>query len=131
MGRPAVAKRSTKISHSTVSSCESVPLKSNAIARAATSTSLGSPMAIDAVLERLWPGRRVTVERLGGGLTNHNFKVTVDGEAFVVRVAGKDTELLGIDRRTHPGAAPVARQIGAGPEVPPFVRPAGRPRDAF
>jgi thiamine kinase-like enzyme len=78
-------------------------------------------MPIDAVLERLWPGREVAVERLGGGLTNHNFKVTVGGEAFVVRVGGKDTELLGIDRRDEHGAALVAAQIGVGPEVIAFV----------
>ena len=78
-------------------------------------------MAIDAVLERLWPGREVIVERLGGGLTNHNFKVAVDGEAFVVRVGGKDTELLGIDRRAEHGAALAAAQIG----VTRFVE--GRP----
>ena len=78
-------------------------------------------MAIDAVLERLWPGREVIVERLGGGLTNHNFKVAVDGEAFVVRVGGKDTELLGIDRRAEHGAALAAAQIGVGPEVVAFV----------
>jgi thiamine kinase-like enzyme len=78
-------------------------------------------MPIDALLERLWPGREVTVERLGGGLTNHNFKVLVDGEAFVVRVGGKDTELLGIDRRSEHGAAFAAAQIGVGPEVVAFV----------
>jgi thiamine kinase-like enzyme len=78
-------------------------------------------MPIDAVLERLWPGRDVTVERLGGGLTNHNFKVTVEGEAFVVRVGGKDTELLGIDRRSEHGAALAAAEIGVGPEVVAFI----------
>jgi thiamine kinase-like enzyme len=78
-------------------------------------------MPIDAVLKRLWPGREVTVERLGGGLTNHNFKVLVDGEAFVVRVGGKDTELLGIDRRAEHAAARAAAQIGVGPEVVAFV----------
>ena len=78
-------------------------------------------MPIDLVVERLWPGRRLTVEQLGGGLTNHNFKVTVDGEAFVVRVAGKDTELLGIDRQAEHGAALAAAEIGVGPEVIAFV----------
>jgi thiamine kinase-like enzyme len=78
-------------------------------------------MPIDAVLARLWPGREAVVERLGGGLTNHNFKVTVDGEAFVVRVGGKHTELLGIDRRDEHGAALAAAQVCVGPEVIGFV----------
>jgi len=80
-------------------------------------------MEVDRIVKRLWPGRTATAERLGGGLTNHNFKVTVDDEAFVVRVAGKDTELLGIDRRNEHGAALVAAEIGVGPEVLAFLEP--------
>jgi thiamine kinase-like enzyme len=82
-------------------------------------------MRVDDVCERLWPGREARVERLGGGLTNHNFKVTVDGEVFVVRVGGQDTDLLGIDRRSEHGAALVAATLGVGPEVIAFVEPEG------
>ncbi len=78
-------------------------------------------MGLEEVCERLWPGRDCRVERLGGGLTNHNFKVTVAGEAFVVRVAGQDTDLLGIDRAEEHGAALVAARIGVGPEVVGYV----------
>jgi len=78
-------------------------------------------MRVDELVQRLWPGQEVTVERLGGGLTNHNFKILVDGEAFVVRVGGNNTELLGIDRRNEHGAALAAAQIGVGPEVVAFV----------
>jgi thiamine kinase-like enzyme len=78
-------------------------------------------MRVEDVCERLWPGREVAVERLGGGLTNHNFKITVGGEAFVVRVAGEDTDLLGIDRADEHGAALVAAEIGVGPEVVGYV----------
>jgi hypothetical protein len=53
---------------------------------------------ITAIVEQLWPGREPVVEPLGGGITNHNFKVTVGGEVFVLRIGGKDTGLLGIDR---------------------------------
>jgi thiamine kinase-like enzyme len=80
-------------------------------------------MTIAALVEQLWPGRDAAVERLGGGLTNHNFKVTVDGAVFVVRVGGKDTELLGIDRRAEYGAALAAAEIGVGPEVVAFLEP--------
>ena len=82
-------------------------------------------MRVDEVCERLWPGREARVERLGGGLTNNNFKVTVGREAFVVRVGGRDTELLGIDRRAEHGAALVAAEVGVGPEVIAFVEPEG------
>ena len=39
-----------------------------------------------------------SVEPLAGGLTNTNYKVDVGGRAYVVRVSGKDTSLLAIDR---------------------------------
>ena len=65
------------------------------------------------------------VEALGGGITNHNFKVEVGGETFVLRVAGKDTELLGIDRGVELAATSAAADLGIGPEVVAFVEPEG------
>jgi thiamine kinase-like enzyme len=78
-----------------------------------------------AVIERLWPGGEAVVEPLGGGITNHNFKVVVDGEAFVLRIGGKDTELLGIDRRDEHEASLAAARIGVAPEVVRFLEPEG------
>ena len=62
---------------------------------------------------------------LGGGITNHNLKVEVDGEPFVLRVAGKDTGLLGIDRSVELAATEAAAALGIGPEVVAFVEPEG------
>jgi thiamine kinase-like enzyme len=76
-------------------------------------------------VERVWPGRDAHVEVLGGGITNHNLKVDVDGEAFVLRVAGKDTGLLGIDRSVELAATEAAAARGIGPEVVAFVEPEG------
>jgi thiamine kinase-like enzyme len=73
------------------------------------------------VAELAWPGREVEIEPLGGGITNHNYKVDVDGESFVLRIAGADTELLGIDRQAEHDAALVAASIEVGPEVVEFV----------
>ena len=42
-----------------------------------------------AEVERVWPGRDARFEVLGGGITNHNLKVEVGGESFVLRVAGQ------------------------------------------
>jgi thiamine kinase-like enzyme len=75
----------------------------------------------EALAARVWPGRELRIEPLGGGITNHNFKVDVDGEAFVLRIAGADTELLGIDRSAEHAAAQVAADLGVGPEVVDFV----------
>jgi thiamine kinase-like enzyme len=35
--------------------------------------------------ERVWPGQRVSIEPLGGGITNRNFKVETEGQEFVLR----------------------------------------------
>ena len=77
------------------------------------------------IAERIWPGRPVTVEELGGGITNRNFKITLDGESFVLRLGGKDTELLGIDRDIEHGASQAAAAAGIGPEVVAFLEPEG------
>jgi thiamine kinase-like enzyme len=78
-----------------------------------------------AAVDRVWPGRQPTAEVLGGGITNHNLKVAVDGEQLVLRVAGKDTGLLGIDRRVELAATETAAAAGIGPEVVAFVEPEG------
>ncbi len=78
-------------------------------------------MEAEQVAALAWPGRQVEIEPLGGGITNHNFKVDVGGERFVLRIAGADTELLGIDRQAEHDAALVAASIEVGPEVVEFV----------
>jgi len=69
------------------------------------------------VLERLWPGRTVVVESLSGGITNANFKVDLGEEQVVVRVPGKNTALLGIDRVSEVSANRIAAMIGVAPDV--------------
>jgi thiamine kinase-like enzyme len=80
---------------------------------------------VDAMVTRVWPGRRAAIEVLGGGITNHNFKVTLDDGVFVLRIAGHDTELLGIDRNVEYEASLAAAAVGVGPEVVAFIEPEG------
>jgi thiamine kinase-like enzyme len=80
---------------------------------------------IEDVAERVWPGRQPEIEPLGGGITNHNFKVAVDGNEFVLRIGGKDTELLGIERSVEHAASRAAAEAGVGPEVVRFLEPEG------
>jgi thiamine kinase-like enzyme len=75
--------------------------------------------------ERIWPGQHATIEPLGGGITNRNFEVQADGQKFVLRIGGKDTELLGIDRAAEHVASRVAAELGLGPEVVAFLEPEG------
>ena len=62
---------------------------------------------------------------LGGGITNNNFRVDVGGEAFVLRIAGAGTDLLGINREFEYAANLAAGQLGIAPEVYYFIRPEG------
>jgi thiamine kinase-like enzyme len=77
------------------------------------------------IAARVWPGREHTAEPLGGGITNRNFLVEVDGVRYVIRIGGKDTALLGIDRRVEHEASLVAEKLGVGPEVVAFDEPNG------
>ncbi|MEP7224650.1 MAG: phosphotransferase, partial [Actinomycetota bacterium] len=80
---------------------------------------------LEAAVARVWPGRDARFEVLGGGITNHNLKVEVDGEVYVLRVVGKNTDLLGIDRSVELAATEMAAAVGVGPVVVAFVEPEG------
>jgi thiamine kinase-like enzyme len=79
------------------------------------------------IAARVWPGRTFELEPLGGGITNRNFLVELDGEAgrYVLRIGGRDTALLGIDRRVEHEASLVAAALGVGPDVVAFDEQAG------
>jgi thiamine kinase-like enzyme len=79
----------------------------------------------DKVVRRVWPDGNSTFEVLGGGITNHNLKVSRPDGTFVLRIAGKDTELLGIDRAVELEATRAAAAVGVGPEVVDVIEPEG------
>jgi len=54
---------------------------------------------------------------LDGGITNRNFRATLGGSDYVVRLPGKDTDLLGIDREAERLATEVAARLGIAPAV--------------
>src|SRR5437660_4007974 len=72
-----------------------------------------------------WAGRPRTVEPLGGGITNRNYRVAVDGDVFVVRIPAASGSLLGIDRGLEHQASRLAATCGVGPEVIAFIEPEG------
>ncbi len=57
------------------------------------------------------------VSPLAGGITNHNYRVEVGEESYVLRVAGENTEELGIDRGREHACAAAAAEWGVGAEV--------------
>jgi thiamine kinase-like enzyme len=68
-----------------------------------------------------WSGVASEVAPLGGGITNKNFRLDIAGQSFVVRLFGKDTEFLGIDRVAEHQAATSAARAGVAPEVVEYL----------
>jgi thiamine kinase-like enzyme len=79
------------------------------------------------VIDRIpaWQGvRDIQVERIAG-LTNTNYRLTVQGECFVLRISGRNTGRLGIDRCHELAALQAAAAAGIGPKVVFFLPPEG------
>ena len=78
-----------------------------------------SGVTVEGIIERIdaWRGRPVSIAPLTKGLTNANYRVDVDGRAFVVRIPGASTELLAIDRVNELHNARVAAALGIGPAI--------------
>jgi thiamine kinase-like enzyme len=68
-------------------------------------------------LSALLGPREGTVVQLDGGITNRNFRVNFGGTDYVVRLPGKRTTLLGIDRAAECMANKAAAQLGIAPRV--------------
>ena len=85
-------------------------------------------MDLTPILQRIPQFKTVTtleIEELTGGITNRNYKITADGECFVLRLGGNETRFLGIDRKTEYECSLLASQIGVAPEPVEFLEPEG------
>jgi len=76
-----------------------------------------------------WKGRDVRYEELGGGITNHNYIVWVDGgppqgEKYVLRVPGTGTDMF-IDRNVERSNMIEVAKTGVGPAVAYQIDPEG------
>ena len=72
------------------------------------------------IVEQLVPrlGHSVgTPEPLSGGITNRNYRAKFGKHEYVIRVPGKDTSLLGIDRSAEFAANAAAAEIGVAAPV--------------
>jgi thiamine kinase-like enzyme len=72
-------------------------------------------MSIGTVAERLFPGRATLVEPIAAGLTNQNFRVEVEGRPYFVRLPGKSTDLLAVDRANELHNTRAAAEAGVAP----------------
>lgn len=75
--------------------------------------------SIDQVIARisLWADRDVTVSDLSGGLTNANYLVRAGDDRYVVRIPGRSTELLAVDRANERHNAEAAATTGVAPPI--------------
>ena len=78
---------------------------------------------IEHILNRVpgWNAADARVAPLIGGITNQNYRVDIGGETFVLRIGGKGTHFLGIDRGRESICTAIAAQVGVGAEVIHFL----------
>jgi thiamine kinase-like enzyme len=82
---------------------------------------------LDQIIARIpaWANvKDIQVERIAG-LTNINYRITVNGECFVLRISGQNTARLGINRTHEVAALQAAAMAGIGPQVVAFLPPQG------
>ncbi len=65
----------------------------------------------------LWKDQQVRVSQLSGGLTNENYLIEAGGKRYVMRIPGRSTELLSIDRANEVYNTKAAATTGIGPLV--------------
>lgn len=76
-------------------------------------------MTIDEVIAGVpaFAGRDVLVESIEGGLTNANYRLTAGEERFCVRIPGRDSSLLAVDRQAEYRNTMAAAEAGVGAHV--------------
>jgi len=93
----------------------------------------GSHLTPEEIIARIdaWKGQDVRYEELGGGITNHNYIVWVNGGAgnpggakYVMRVPGIGTDMF-IDRNVERECMVQAAKVGVGPAVAYQIDPEG------
>lgn len=79
----------------------------------------GSTSLVEEAVARvsLWRGTEISVSQLSGGLTNENYLVETAGKRYVVRIPGRATDLLAIDRKNELFNTRAAATTGIGPAV--------------
>lgn len=75
---------------------------------------------VAALESRLGPAEGVPAA-LEGGITNRNYRLRMGGVDYVLRVTGKDTSVLGIDREAEVAATRAANEAGVAPPVADYL----------
>jgi len=69
-----------------------------------------------------WKGKEVDIEELTEGITNKNFKVTVEEKSYIVRIPGEGTDLF-IDREVELHNMLSASDVGVGAHIFKYFKP--------
>ncbi|HEV2583633.1 MAG TPA: choline kinase family protein [Ktedonobacteraceae bacterium] len=82
-----------------------------------------TPTSVERIIDQVpgWSAAEAVVAPLEGGITNQNYRVEIHGETFVLRIGGKGTHLLGIDRARESICTAIAARVGVGAEVMHFL----------
>jgi len=87
----------------------------------------GTRMTLDDVVARMGWARLpdLRVAQLSGGITNTNYRVDAGHESFVVRIPGRGSQRLGIDRDREHACTRAAAASGVAPPVAAFFPEGG------
>lgn len=86
------------------------------------------PLTLEQAIARvpfLKDRKDIQTSELKGGITNKNYKVEAGGKAYMLRITGESTDVLGINRATEHAANQAAGLLGVAPEVLYFIEPEG------
>lgn len=74
----------------------------------------------------LWANSQgIKITPLEGGITNRNYRIDTGSESFHLRIAGENTEMLGINRQHEYRSHLIAGELEIAPEVVYFIEPEG------
>lgn len=86
---------------------------------------LPAPVAARLSAAALFAGRDLRGHLLDGGLTNTNYRITLDGRSYVARLSDPTTSLLAIDRAAEHANSVAAAAGGVAPAVAGYAPEAG------
>jgi len=91
------------------------------VKRLKTTTTIGVEEIVDRIQD--WKGKKVRIQPLSKGITNRNYRVEVDGKQYFLRIPGKATNLLSVNREHEHYNTDAASNAAVSPKVLYFLQP--------
>lgn len=79
---------------------------------------------VEKIIDRIddWKNKHISCEPLGGGITNHNYKININGDSLMMRIPGAETDLF-IDRNNEFECSIEAGKTGVASQVVHHLKP--------